>query len=86
MEELVAELNARFPVRRPRPDPPFRARNTPLISRDCAVPVLVPPSHYLNEKENGPLPSSRSDPSLPLKGNGRAHVTPGAVDPDACVY
>ena len=49
----------------------------------CTVPVLVPPSHYLNGKENGPLPSSRSDPSLPFKGNGRAHVTPVAVEPDA---
>jgi hypothetical protein len=28
--------------------------------------------------QNGPLPSSRSDPSLPFKGNGRAHVTPVA--------
>src|SRR6266480_1180877 len=42
---------------------------------------LVPPSHYLNGKEN-PLPSSRSDPSLPFKGDGRAHVTPVAMDPD----
>jgi hypothetical protein len=38
----------------------------------CTVPVLVPPSHYLNGKENGPLPSSRSDPSLPFKDHGRA--------------
>jgi hypothetical protein len=65
---------------------PSSREDTPPISRDCMVPVLVPPSHYLNGKENGPLPSSRSDPSLPFKGNGRAHVTPVAVEPDACVY
>ena len=67
-----------------RPPPP--ARNTPPISRDCTDSVLVLPSHYLNGKENGPLPSSRSDPSLPFKGNGRAHVTRVAVEQDACVY
>jgi hypothetical protein len=82
MEELVAELNAAFLSAVLGPTPPS-ARNTPPISRDCTGSVLVLPSHYLNGKENGPLPSSRSDPSLPFKGNGRAHVTPVAVEQDA---
>ena len=79
---LVAELNAAFLSAVLGPTPSFREEHAAYIAGLHGF-SSGSPSHYLNGKENGPLPSSRSDPSLPLKGNGRAHVTPVAVEQDA---
>jgi hypothetical protein len=85
MEELVAELNAAFLSADLGLTSSSREEHAAYIaglhgsSSGSAQPLS-------QGKENGPLPSSRSDPSLPFKGNGRAHVTPVAVEPDACVY
>jgi hypothetical protein len=85
MEELVAELNAAFLSAVLGPTPSFREEHAAYIaglhgfSSGSAQPLP-------QRKRNGPLPSSRSDPSLPFKGNGRAHVTPVAVEQYAYVY